>query len=290
VANFQLAPHVFDTIKEFGSAHWQPVVEILVIAFVVYWAYRHFRSKRGVRVLARLLAVLLLITLVSQLLDLKVIGLLVKSFSFFLSIGLIVAFQPELRRAIAELGNSGFLFISEKKQELADQLEDAVRQLAAKRFGAIFAIERGIELNSHLETGVEIDAKFSTELVMTIFHPKTALHDGGMIIREGRVLGAGCVFPVTQKEFQDRSIGLRHRAGIGLTEESDAIAIVVSEETGDLSICHSGEIERDLDPETFRRRLRELLEVDEHEKSSATVSEEGIVTSNPSMTTKLTEG
>jgi diadenylate cyclase len=288
--HFQLAPHVFDTIKEFGTAHWQPVVEILVIAFVVYWAYRHFRSKRGVRVLARLLAVLLLITLVSQLLDLKVISLLVKSFSFFLSIGLIVAFQPELRRAIAELGNSGFLFISEKKQELAEQLTDAVRQLAAKRFGAIFAIERGIELNSHLETGVEIDAKFSTELVMTIFHSKTALHDGGMIIREGRVLGAGCVFPVTQKEFQDRSIGLRHRAGIGLTEESDAIAIVVSEETGDVSICHSGEIERDLDPETFRRRLRELLEVDEHEKVPATVSEEGIVTSNPSMTTKLTEG
>lgn len=262
-----------------------------MIAFAVYWAYRHFRAKRGVRVLARLLVVLLLITLISELLDLEVIGLLVKSAAFFLSMALIVAFQPELRRAIAELGNSGFLFISEKKQDLAEQLEAVVKQLSAKRFGAIFAIERGIELNSHLETGVEIDAKFSSELVMTIFHSKTALHDGGMIIREGRVLGAGCVFPVTQKEFQDRSIGLRHRAGIGLTEESDAIAIVVSEETGDVSICHSGEIERDLDPETFRRRLHELLEVDEDERASmTTVSEDGNVTSNSSMTTKLTEG
>lgn len=282
---------MFETIKEFGTTYWQPVVEILVIALVVYWAYRNFRSKRGVRILARLLITLLLITIVSELLGLTVIGWLVKHVALFMSVALIVAFQPELRRAIAELGNSGFLFISEKKQELAEQLEDAVRLLSAKRFGAIFAIERGIALNSHLETGVEIDAKFSLELVMTIFHPKTALHDGGMIIREGRVLGAGCVFPVTQKEFQNRSIGLRHRAGVGLTEESDAIAIVVSEETGDISLCHSGEIERDLDAETFRRRLRELLEVDEHEKpASSTVSEDGIVTTNPSMTTKLTEG
>ncbi len=283
---------MFDTVKEFGTTHWKPVVEILVITLVVYWAYRNFRAKRGVRVLARLLVALVLITIASELLGLTVIGWLVKHVAWFISLGLIVAFQPEIRRAIAELGNSGFLFISEKKQELVEQLEDAVRLLSAKRFGAIFAIERGIELNSHVETGVEIDAKFSSELVMTIFHPKTALHDGGMIIREGRVLGAGCVFPVTQKEFQDRSIGLRHRAGVGLTEESDAITIVVSEETGDVSLCHSGEIERDLDTETFRRRLRELLEVDdEHEKPATTsVSEDGMVTTNPSMTTKLTEG
>jgi diadenylate cyclase len=280
---------VFDILKQFETTTWQPVIEIIVISIFVFWAYRRFRAKRGVRVLALLLVGLLLITLISQLLDLKVINLLVKSLSFFLSIGLIVAFQPELRRAIAELGNSGFLFISEKKLELAEQLEGVVKQLAAKRFGAIFAIERGIELNSHLETGVEIDAKFTPELVMTIFHSKTALHDGGMIIREGRILGAGCVFPVTQKEFQDRSIGLRHRAGVGLTEESDAIAIVVSEETGDVSICHSGQIERDLDAETFRRRLRELLEVEEEKPSTTSVGEDGSITGNPSHTTNPIE-
>ena len=281
---------MFDRIKELGASHWQPVIEILVIAVAVYWAYRHFRAARGVRVLARLLVVLLALTLVSQLLELTVIGWLVKGLAFFLSVALIVAFQPELRRAIAELGNSGFLFRSEKKQELIEQLDDAVRKLSAQRYGAIFAIERGIELNSHLETGVEIDAKFSSELVLTIFNSKTVLHDGGVIVREDRVLGAGCVFPVTQKEFQDRSIGLRHRAGIGLTEESDAITIVVSEETGDISLCHSGEIERDLDHETFKRRLAELLELEPEEKSQVTISEEGTISSNPSMTTKLTEG
>ena len=281
---------MFDTIKAFGSEHWQPVVEILVIAIATFWAYRHFRAKRGLIVLARMLFILLAITMVAEVFKFEVISMLVKSVAFFLSISLIVAFQPELRRVIAELGNSGFLFISEKKEELADQLCEAVRELSAKRFGAIFAIERGIELNSHLETGVEIDALFSQELVMTIFHSKTALHDGGVIIREGRILGAGCVFPLTQKEFQDRSIGLRHRAGVGVTEESDAIAIVVSEETGDISICHSGQIEKDLEPETFRRRLSELLEVEDQEKPSTTISEEGMISSNPSMTTKLTEG
>lgn len=280
---------VFETIKAFGSEHWQPVVEILVITIAIFWGYRRFRAKRGLLVLARLLFILLAITLISELFQLEVISMLVKSAAFFLAISLIVAFQPELRRVIAELGNSGFLFISEKKEELADQLSEAVRELSAKRFGAIFAIERGIELNSHLETGVEIDALFSQELVMTIFHSKTALHDGGVIIREGRLLGAGCVFPLTQKEFQDRSVGLRHRAGVGVTEESDAIAVVVSEETGDVSICHSGQIERDLDQETFRHRLRELLEVEEHEKAQTTISEEGLISSNPSMTTKLTE-
>jgi len=281
---------LFNQLRDFGSNHWQPVIEVLVIAIAVYWAYRHFRAARGVRVLARLLVVLLVLTLISQLLELTVIGWLVKGLAFFLSIALIVAFQPELRRAIAELGNSGFLFRSEKKLELVELLDDSVRKLSAQRFGAIFAVERGIELNSHLETGIEIDAKFSSELVVTIFHSKTALHDGGMIIREGRVLGAGCVFPVTQKEFQDRSIGLRHRAGIGLTEESDAITIVVSEETGDVSICQGGEIERDLDHENFKRRLRELLEVESDEKSTTTIAEDGTVSSNPSMTTKLTEG
>src|SRR5437763_7401115 len=104
-----------------------------------------------------------------------------------------------------------------------------------------------------------IDGDFSVELLLTIFHPKTALHDGGVIIRNGRVASAACIFPVSQRETLDRSLGLRHRAGLGLTEESDAIAIVVSEETGAISICHRRRIERDFTPETFRKRIGEIL-------------------------------
>ena len=128
---------------------------------------------------------------------------------------LIVVFQPELRRAMAELGSRGFLFFQEDQKEFASHLAGTIRQLSAKRYGALIAIERRIELKAHLETGVAIDAKFSNELVLTIFHPKTELHDGGIVIREGRIVGAGCVFPVSQRELSDRSLGLRHRAGLG---------------------------------------------------------------------------
>jgi diadenylate cyclase len=123
----------------------------------------------------------------------------------------------------------------------------------------LIAIERDTSIRVYEETGVQLEADFSVELLLTIFHPKTALHDGGVIVRNGRIAAAACIFPVSQRETLDRSLGLRHRAGLGLTEESDAVAIVVSEETGAISICHRRRIERDFNPETFRKRIGEIL-------------------------------
>jgi Uncharacterized conserved protein len=128
-------------------------------------------------------------------------------------------------------------------------------QLANKQFGALIAIERDTSIRVYEETGVTIDGDFSVELILTIFHPKAALHDGGVIIRNGRIAAAACIFPVSQRETLDRSLGLRHRAGLGITEESDAVAVVVSEETGSISICHRRRIERNFTPETFRQRI-----------------------------------
>ena len=136
---------------------------------------------------------------------------------------------------------------------------DICRQLAAKRFGALFAIQRRLDLSEFLETGVRIDAELTSELVLTIFHPKTVLHDGGMILKDGRIEGAACVFPVSQRELMDRSIGLRHRAALGLTEQTDAVVVVVSEETGSISLAHEGELERNLEEEEFVPRLQALL-------------------------------
>jgi diadenylate cyclase len=138
-------------------------------------------------------------------------------------------------------------------------LAEAVTQLANKQFGALIAIERDTSIRVYEETGVVIDGDFSVELMLTIFHPKAALHDGGVIIRNGRIAAAACIFPVSQRETLDRSLGLRHRAGLGITEESDAVAVVVSEETGAISICHRRRIERDFTPETFRQRIAEIL-------------------------------
>jgi diadenylate cyclase len=131
--------------------------------------------------------------------------------------------------------------------------------LANKQFGALIAIERDTGIRVYEETGVTMDADFSVELMLTIFHPKAALHDGGVILRAGRIAAAACIFPVSQRETLDRSLGLRHRAGLGITEESDAVAVVVSEETGSISICHRRRIERGFTPEKFRQRISEIL-------------------------------
>jgi diadenylate cyclase len=136
---------------------------------------------------------------------------------------------------------------------------EAMQQLSARRCGALFALKRGIDLKVFAETGVEVDAAMSTEFITTIFHPKTSLHDGGVIIEQGRIMAAGCVFPVSQKEVRDRAIGLRHRAAMGVTEETDAIALIVSEESGALSLAYRGKLEHDLEPEELRNRLNELL-------------------------------
>jgi diadenylate cyclase len=134
-----------------------------------------------------------------------------------------------------------------------------VINLSKKRYGALFAIQRGISLKEHLDSGVVLDAQFSPELAMAVFFPKAPLHDGGMIIADDRVAGAACVFPVTEREMKDRSTGLRHRAAIGLTERTDSIAVVVSEETGGISICENGILQRNLTEKQFREKIAEIF-------------------------------
>jgi diadenylate cyclase len=210
-------------------------------------------------VLTVLAIVFLTLTLISQLLNLTVIGWIIRSFSVFLAVALVVIFQPELRRGLAELGGHPIFSLTSEKRETVQDIVEAVSQLANKQFGALIAIERDTAIRVYEETGVELDAVFSVELMLTLFHPKSALHDGGVVMRNGRVAAAACIFPVSQRETLDRSLGLRHRAGLGITEESDAIAVIVSEETGSISICHRRRIERNFTPETFRKRIGELL-------------------------------
>lgn len=238
---------------------WRSLFEILLLTVVVYYGYLYFRGTRGAKVLTGLAIVFLTLTLISTLLHLEVIGWIVRSFSVFLAVALVIIFQPELRRALAELGGHPIFSLTSEKRETVHDLAEAVTQLANKQFGALIAIERDTSIRVYEETGVTIDGEFSVELMLTLFHPKSALHDGGVIIRNGRVAAAACIFPVSQRETLDRSLGLRHRAGLGITEESDAVAIIVSEETGGISICHRRRIERSFSPETFRQRISEIL-------------------------------
>ena len=245
---------------ELFQEHWRAATEIGVLWLLIYQIFRVFRSTRGARILIGLAVVVIVLTLASQLLELKVIEWIIKSAAAILAFGLLIIFQPELRNALARLGSTNFFsFSTRHQQEFLDALADAVVKLSNKRFGALFAIERNISLENYESSGVTIDAQLSVELVTTIFHPKTSLHDGGMVLSQERVEAAGCIFPVSQKELSDRALGLRHRAGFGVSEETDAVAIVVSEETGAISIIVDGKMLRDLSEADFRKKLEDIF-------------------------------
>jgi diadenylate cyclase len=247
---------VLDYIKD----HWRAGVEILLLWILIYQIYRMFRATRGARILVGLAVMVILLTLASQVLELKVIEWIIKSAAAILAFALLIIFQPELRNGLAKLGSANlFSFSTTQQKVFLETLAEAVTRLSKKRFGALFAIERSIDLDEYEATGVTIDASLTVELVLTVFHPKTALHDGGVILKKERLATASCIFPVSQKELQDRSLGLRHRAAFGISEETDAVAIVVSEETGSISIVAGGKIYRNLSDDEFRAKLEEIF-------------------------------
>jgi len=244
----------------FIKEHWRDGIEILILATCIYQIYRAFRATRAAQILVGLGTILIVLTLVSTVFRFEVISWIIKGAATILAFALIVIFQPELRTGLARLGsNRLFSFYSERRMDFLERFADAVINLSKKRIGALFAIQRDVSLKEQLDTGVSLDARFSPELAMAVFHPKAPLHDGGMIIAEDRVAGAACVFPVTEREMKDRSTGLRHRAAIGLTERTDAVAVVVSEETGGISICQNGILQRNLTEIQFREKIAEIF-------------------------------
>ena len=245
---------------KFLQIHWPDGIEILLLATCIYQIYRAFRATRGAQILVGLGAILVVLTLVSTVFKFVVIQWIITRAAAILAFALIVIFQPELRNGLARLGsNRLFSFSNKRRLAFVERFADAVINLSKKRIGALFAIQRGISLKDYLDSGVVLDAQFSPELAMTVFHPKAPLHDGGMIIADDRVAGAACVFPVTERQMQDRSTGLRHRAAIGLTERTDAVAVVVSEETGGISICEHGILQKNLTEKQFRDKLSEIF-------------------------------
>jgi len=257
---------MLEAVWTFFLRNWNSGIEIAIIAVVLYYIHLYLRGTHGARILLGLAVIFLTLTFISQILNLAVIGLMLRSFSVFLAVALVVIFQPELRRALTELGTHHWFASGYQGKETIEQIVDTVFELASKGYGALIAVEREINLRQLAETGVDIDSNFTPELILTIFNPKTVLHDGGVIIRNDRIVAAGCIFPLSQRENLERDLGLRHRAGLGLTEESDAICVVVSEESGQVSICHDGKIERNLGLEKFRRRFSQLILLEKYEK------------------------
>ncbi|MDP0492667.1 MAG: diadenylate cyclase CdaA [Verrucomicrobiota bacterium JB023] len=253
----------------FFKDYWRDGVQILLLWVVIYQLYRAFRATRGARILVGLSMILVGLTLISSLLQLEEVNWILRQAVFILAFALLIIFQPEIRSGLARIGSTRFFSFERRQQiEFLELLEDAVVQLSKKRFGALFAFERSISLKEVVETGIKLDAELSVELAMTMFFPKTVLHDGGIVLNDERIVSAACVFPVSQKELSDRSLGLRHRAAIGVTEETDAVAVVVSEETGSISIAVEGKLEKFKNEAEFRARLRDILLNDEEEKDN----------------------
>jgi diadenylate cyclase len=251
----------FTDLSELAKSHWRDALEIALLAMGIYYSWLLLRGTRGVRILTSVAVFFVSIMLLAQVLQLRVIGWLFHNLATFLVFALVVLFQPEIRRALAAFGSHRLLSFVRESPPAVEVLAASTFDLANRQLGALIAIERDSNLDELAESGVPIDAAISQELLVTFFFPKTPLHDGGVIIRGDRILAAASIFPVSQRSDLDRNLGLRHRAGLGLSEEYDALVIVVSEETGIVSICQRGTIERNFDPETFKTRLYELLAV-----------------------------
>lgn len=248
-----------ELIRQFVSNYWRAAFEIVLLAAVIYYLLLLFRGTRGAAVFTGFVLALLVITGLTRIFELDVINWILSRVLAFLAIAVLVIFQPEIRKALAQLG-SGQLFSSvRQRHELIDVLVETARTLSQKHFGALIAIEREIGFRGLQETGVAMDAKVTPELLTTIFYPNTPLHDGGVVLRGDRVVAAGCVFPLTQRAGLSSELGMRHRAALGLSEETDAIVITVSEETGMISVARQGHLLRELDADTLRTYLLRAL-------------------------------
>lgn len=247
------------------------VLDILIVAFIVYKVLGFIRETRAEQ-LAKGLLVLVIITLASKVLHLYTLNWILSGVMTVGLVALVVIFQPELRRALEHLGRSRFTNVlngvdKEEAKRMVLEMVEAIESMSSSRTGALIVIEGEITLNDIVETGTVIDANVSAEMIGNIFYEGAPLHDGAMIIRGDRLHAAGCVLPLTQNKQLSKELGTRHRAGIGITENSDAMVIIVSEETGVISIAKNGNLIRFVDVKKIEKALLDLYLDDERKVS-----------------------
>jgi diadenylate cyclase len=240
---------------------WWDVLDIAIVSILIYEFLKLIRGTRAVQMAVGSLLIVGLFY-VSHLAPLQTLNWMIRNMLVYVAFAAIVIFQSDIRRALAHFGQAPF-FRYFTRQEAADEtIEEVVvaaTMLSAQKIGAIIAIEREIGLRNYIESGIPLDAAMTYDLLVTIFQPKSPLHDGAVIIQEDRIAAAACFLPLTVNPRISRDLGTRHRAAIGLTEENDALAVVVSEERGQVALAIEGGIERDLSADQLRDRLRALV-------------------------------
>jgi diadenylate cyclase len=243
------------------SMGWLDLLDIVVVSILIYEVLKLIRGTRAVQ-MALGAGMFVGLFYGSRWLHLETVSWLIRTLAGYVVFAFIVLFQSDIRRALAHLGRAPFfryLAKAESAEESVEELVVASSMLAAKRIGAIIAVERQIGLRNYVEGGIPLDAELTYDLLVSIFQPSSPLHDGAVIIQDDRVAAAACFLPLTVNPKLSKELGSRHRAAIGLTEENDSIAIVVSEETGIMSMVVDGQIERGLDADSLRARLRSLV-------------------------------
>jgi diadenylate cyclase len=235
-------------------------IEIFILGALIYFVFRLFKGTRGSSILSGLIIFFGILFVVTSVSHLDVLNWVLSKLMLYFSLAVIVIFHPEIRRVLARLGrqpwrNNGMA----AQKNLVEPIMQTVKILSQRKIGALVAIEREIGTRAIQDTGTRLNSLVSPELLATIFFPHTPLHDGGVIISGDRICAAGCLFPLSQKEEISKMLGTRHRAAIGITEETDAIVVVVSEETGAISIAYNGRLRRGMDEDRLRRVLSSML-------------------------------
>ncbi|MFA5336166.1 MAG: diadenylate cyclase CdaA [Candidatus Omnitrophota bacterium] len=237
---------------------WKPIIEIGIIWFVIYKLLAFIKGTRAVQVLRGIL-IIAVIFLLTQQMRFDVINWIFTKLFALSVIAFLIVFQPELRSGLARIGREKVFGNILTEERTIDEVAKSVSILARKKIGAIIAIEREVSLEPYTESGVPLDSNITSELLNTIFMPNTPLHDGGVVIHGDRIIAAGCLFPLSQSPDISKLLGTRHRSAIGLSEETDSVCVVVSEETGVISVANAGKLTRDLDRERLINHLRALL-------------------------------
>jgi len=238
---------------------WRPALEILILAVGIYFTSRFLRGTRGWPVVIGFTVLLLVLAAIATVLDLPVIRLLLVGFAQFFAVAILIIFQPELRRLLAELGNIPIFASVHEQRESIEVIIQTCERLSEVKIGALIAIEQTIQLNDAVESGVPVDCEATPEMLETIFFPNNAIHDGGVVIKGDRIAYAACIFPLTTRQDLNKSLGTRHRAAIGLSEETDAVVIVVSEENGMISHAYKGQLVRGVTIEELRAFLTSVI-------------------------------
>jgi diadenylate cyclase len=239
--------------------YWKIALEVGILWYAFYMVLLFFKGTRSEQLLKGLV-ILSIVFLISQQLKLDVINWVMTQLFPISIIALVIIFQPELRRGLAQLGQFG---LRQESVEVFEEVSNAATSLASRKTGALIVIEREMGLKSYIESGTAIDAKLTGYLLTSVFLTQSPLHDGAVIIQQGRLVAAGCVLPMPQEEggvaVVPRSLGMRHRAAVGISEETDAVCVVVSEETGSISIASGGKLTHGLDHDTLVRTLKETF-------------------------------